>query len=216
MITELDPGADPRLAALFAAAAAPAELPVPGETEALAVYRRSPGKSWFTVRVGARPAQMVAAALFGGVLVAGGVATAATGSLPIVGHHRTAPASPSQDHQTGAVDAGTDGTATDTTDDTATAGPGSAGHPSVPPTLGSVAKGAETCTAASKGMCQAGQHGKAASAHDSHVPAAAGTHRAAHAPATVPAVPADRPSWRPSFLGLHASAAGVATTHRNG
>ena len=216
MITELDPGADPRLAALFAAAAAPAELPVPGEPEALAVYRRSPGKSWFAVRLGARPAQMAAAALFGGVLVAGGVATAATGSLPIVGHHHAAPASPSHDGQTDGVDAGTDEVTTDTSDVAETGGPGSAGHREAQPTLGSVAKGAQTCTAASHGTCQAGQHGKAATAHDSHLPTAAASHRGTHGPARVRVLPQGRPSWRPAFLGLHASAAGAATTHRNG
>ena len=216
MITELDPGADPRLAALFAAAAAPAELPVRGETQALAVYRRSSGKSWFAVRLSARPAQMVAAALFGGVLVAGGVATAATGSLPIVGHHHATPAAPTHDGQTDAVDAGTGAATTGTSDGTDTAGPGSPGHPQAQPTLGSVAKGADTCTAASHGTCQAGQHGKAATAHDSHVPPAAGNSRGKNGAAPVPPGPAGHPSWRSGFLGLHASATGAATTHRNG
>jgi hypothetical protein len=56
---------------------------------------------------------------------------------------------------------GTDGEANDLGD----SGPGTAGHPAPKPTLGSVAKGVATCTAASHGRCGAGQQGKALAAH---------------------------------------------------
>src|SRR3954453_14111110 len=106
MITELAPGADPRLAALFAAASAPAELPLTGEPAALTAYRRahgpwrlrgpprpppgaSPrahGPSRLASLLGPRPVHLLVAGLCSGVLLAGGVATAATGAVPIVGH----------------------------------------------------------------------------------------------------------------------------------
>jgi hypothetical protein len=172
MITEIDPGADPRLAALLAAASAPAELPLAGEPEALTAYRRFQDRPRFAGLLGHRPVRVVAAALFGGVLLAGGVATAATGSLPVVGHqHHAAPAvtSVSDGGRTGTRDSGT-GTDPGSTgaDDAAHAGPGAVGHPAAEPTLGGVAKGAATCTAASHGTCRAGQHGRASIAHHHH------------------------------------------------
>ena len=186
MFTDVEPGSDPRLAAVFSAARAPAEPPFPGEAEALAAYRRPRGKSWFGFRGGARPAQLVAAAIFGGFVVAGGVATAATGTLPLVGiHHQhgspAASVAPSDAADPDAAPASDDETTTDTTVPE-TGGPGSAGHPA---TLGSVAKGIAACTAASDGKCQAGRHGKALAAHDHHgtpsLPSAATVHRSAHA-----------------------------------
>jgi hypothetical protein len=184
MITELDPGADPRLAAVFAAAAAPAELPLAGEPEALTAYRRSHGRSRMASILGPRPVHLVVAGLFSGVLLAGGVATAATGSMPIVGHHhatRAVPTAPADHRQSDAVtDAvtnngtdhgGTDNRATDhggadgEADDIGDSGPGTAGHPAPKPILGSVAKGVATCTAAPHGRCGAGQQGKALAAH---------------------------------------------------
>ena len=189
MITELAPGADPRLAALFAAASAPAELPLSGEPAALTAYRRAHRPSRVASLLGPRPVHMVAAALFSGVLLAGGVATAATGSMPIVGHHHAAPttaASTDGSQTDGADTAVTDGAAgaeTSGADDIGDSGPGTAGHPATTPTLGSVAKGAATCTAASHGTCQAGRHGKALDAHTHHVAAQArvAQHRHAHA-----------------------------------
>ena len=202
MITELEPGADPRLAALFAAAAAPAELPLVGEPAALTAYRRAHGRSWFASLLGPRPAHLAVAALFGGVVLAGGVATAATGSLPIVGHQHTATApttTSASDAETAAAgdDEATDddaGSAVDIGD----AGPGTEGHPTAAPAPGSVAKGAATCTAASHGTCQAGQHGRALAAHDPHhgaAQAAARAHRRASAgnSAAAPAVGLQRP-----------------------
>jgi hypothetical protein len=178
MITELDPGADPRLAALFAAASAPAEPPFAGEQEALTAYRHWQGRSRFAAFRGPRRSvQIVTAALFGGVLLAGGVATAASGSLPIVGHRQLADATTAPSHVPAAgrpsspTDASTStSTSTSTEETTASndlgdAGPGTAGHPAAHPTLGSVTKGAATCAAASEGRCQAGQHGKALDAH---------------------------------------------------
>jgi hypothetical protein len=189
MLTDLEPGSDPRLAALFAAAKAPAELPLPGEEAALTAYR-TPGRSWFARRGLSRHAQLVAAAIFGGVVVAGGVATAATGTLPVISHHSHSTQARPAD-ATDATDAtGDDSTATDESQDGATGdnevpdsgGPGSAGHPAA---LGSVAKGMATCSAASHGKCQAGQHGKALSAHTHQathsLPAAATQHRSGHA-----------------------------------
>jgi len=193
MITELAPGADPRLAALFAAASAPAELPLSGEPAALTAYRRAHRPSRVASLLGPRPVHMVAAALFSGVILAGGVATAATGSVPIVGHHHAAPVTTADSHDDGQTDSAdtddtaiTDGTAADVTsdaDDIGDSGPGTAGHPATTPALGSVAKGAATCTAASHGTCQAGQHGKAVDAHTHHVTTQArvAQHRHAHA-----------------------------------
>jgi len=181
MITELDPGADPRLAAVFAAASAPAELPLAGELEALTAYRRSHGRSRIAGLLGPRPVHLVVAALCSGVVLAGGVATAATGSMPIVGHLHSAPTpttrSSGETQNDDATSAGSDRQRTDDETDGANdigdSGPGTAGHPAADHTLGSVARGAATCTAASHGTCQAGQHGKALAAH---------THRRGHAP----------------------------------
>jgi hypothetical protein len=169
MFTDLDPSADPRLAAVFAAARAPAELPLPGEDVAVAAYRAQhrPGKSWF--RAGNRPAQLIAASLFSTVVFAGSVAAAAAGALPLPiggGHHHTTTSGSTDGADTTAADSGTEDQSTSTVDMTDSGGPGTAGHPSVQPTdLGSVAKGAATCAAASQGTCQAGRHGKAADAH---------------------------------------------------
>lgn len=214
MLTDLEPGSDPRLAAVFSAAKAPAELPVPGEAAALSAYRRLDGKSWLRTRLGARPAQLVAAALFGGLVVAGGAAAAATGSLPIVGSHTTH-ANHSQ------APATTDSTAGDSTsgdetssgtDLTDTGGPGTDGHPAV---LGSVQKGIDTCTQASKGKCHAGQHGKALQAHDAHpaptLPSAATTHRSTHAATAGGAASSHR-----HLVAGHVSSARLRTPHLRG
>jgi hypothetical protein len=208
MLTDLEPGSDPRLAAVFSAAKAPAELPVVGEAAALTAYRKFDGKSWLRIRLGARPAQIVAAALFGGFVVAGGAAAAAAGSLPIVGGHHTHANQVQTPAPAGTSD-GTDETssATDLTD---TGGPGTDGHPA---TLGSVQKGIDTCTAASSGTCQAGQHGKALTAHSAHtppaLPSAATTHRSGHAPATGTAATVHRPH----LASAHVSFARLRTPH---
>jgi hypothetical protein len=220
MLTDLEPGSDPRLAAVFAAAHAPAELPLPGETAALAAYRRAEGRSWFSVRLGARPAQMIAAALFGGFLVAGGVATAATGSLPLPGlhHHSTDAQAPatgtdSTDGTVEGVPTGDD-ESTSATDMTDTGGPGTPGHLGV---LGSVQKGIDTCTEASQGTCQAGQHGKALSAHDPHsapsLPSAATTHRSSTAGTPGAAGLHQAATHRPHLPSAHVSASLRPTRH---
>ena len=219
MITELEPGSDPRLAAVFAAAHAPAELPLPGEDAALAAYRKAEGRSWFSVRLGARPAQMIAAALFGGFLVAGGVATAATGSLPLPSqhHHSTDAQAPAAGDSTeGIPDGATTGddessSATDLTD---TGGPGTPGHPAV---LGSVQKGMDTCTAAAQGTCQAGQHGRALGAHDQHSPSlpSEGTaHRSTHSTPGADGL-ARAATHRPHLPSAHVSGS-LRTTHHKG
>jgi hypothetical protein len=83
---------DPAVAAVLAAAAAPAEGPVPGEAEALVAFRsvykphRGPRMSRFSDK-----AKLIAAAVFGGVVVISGAATAATGSLPLVSHGHSHP-----------------------------------------------------------------------------------------------------------------------------
>jgi hypothetical protein len=83
---------DPALAALLAAAGAPADAgPLPGEAEALAAFRAANGQP--LAGVGHRPRRarratgrtslrLAAAALTGSVVLAGGLAAAATGSLP--------------------------------------------------------------------------------------------------------------------------------------
>jgi len=214
MFTDFEPGSDPRLAAVLSAAKAPAELPLCGEAEALAAYRRPSGKSWFAFRLTARPAQLVAAALFGGLVVAGGVATAATGTVPIVGLHQPhGTVTLSTGHTAGGQDATSGGddqtTAADDPTVPETGGPGSAGHPAA---LGSVAKGVATCTKASHGTCQAGRHGKALAAHGDHgtssLPTAATLHRFAHANGPQPAA-AQR--HQPARL-----TAGRSSSHRTG
>src|SRR4051812_27227773 len=77
---------DPLLAGLFDAATAPAEAPLPGEAEALAVFRVAGRRAH-------RPAALIAAAVFGGAVMIGGVAAAATGSmsLPGISHGRATP-----------------------------------------------------------------------------------------------------------------------------
>jgi hypothetical protein len=171
MFTDQEPGSDPRLAAVIAAAGAPAESPLPGEAAARTAYRRELTRHGRLLpRLRARPAQAVAAALFGGVLVAGGVATAATGSLPLVGTHHsghhaparpTAPTRASGHSHPAAPSASSTGTTSDRPGGRSSTHAHSATH-----SLGSVAKGAATCTSASGGTCRAGRRGAAASAHD--------------------------------------------------
>jgi len=161
---------DPKVAAVLAAAAAPAEGPVPGEAAALTVFRsmhRSHGR--FRMSRYSDKAKLIAAAVFGGVVVISGAATAATGGLPLVSHghsqpHPSTSQTPSSDDQNG--DTGT--TTTDTPD---TNGNGSSisqlAHQTPPP---GETRGQMVCTQASNGQCKAGQdngqstattHGKA-------------------------------------------------------
>jgi hypothetical protein len=74
----------PRVATVLAAAAAPAEVPMPGEAAALAAFRRAhtPGRSR-RLRL-SMTGRLAVAGTLGGLLMAGGVAAAATGTLPSV------------------------------------------------------------------------------------------------------------------------------------
>ena len=79
---------DPLVAAVLAAAAAPAEAPMPGETAALARFRdehRRRGGFWPMRR------SLVVGAFFGFALAAGGAAGAATGTIPVFDPHSHGP-----------------------------------------------------------------------------------------------------------------------------
>lgn len=79
---------DPLVAAILTAAAAPAEGPVPGEAQALAAFRRAHRRPRRLFMFNPKEnLKLFAAALFGGVVMISGAATAATGGLPIVSHH---------------------------------------------------------------------------------------------------------------------------------
>jgi hypothetical protein len=166
---------DPAVAAVLAAAAAPAEGPVPGEAAALAAYRsvHHPHRRLRMSRFSEK-AKLIAAAVFGGVVVISGVATAATGSLPLVshGHSHPHPATShapdgTDDDQSGDVGSTDDttGTTTDTTGTDQNSGKGSAVS-TLTHSLPQGHKGPAVCTLASNGKCQAGQHGQAGS--DTH------------------------------------------------
>lgn len=115
---------DPAVAAVLAAAAAPAEGPVPGEAEALAAFRSvyQPRRRMHMPRFSEK-AKLIAAAVFGGAVVISGAATAATGSLPVVSHGHPHP-TPASSHAPGSgnddqgtdVDGSTDTTTVDSTD----------------------------------------------------------------------------------------------------
>jgi hypothetical protein len=166
--TQID---DPAVAAVLAAAAAPAEGPVPGEAQALATFRSvyQPHRGVRMSRFSDK-AKLMAAAIFGGVVVISGAAGAATGSLPIGSHgqshsHPTPKATHTPD---GDDDQGDDvDEATDTsTEVTAPTGPdenngkGSAVSQYVQ-TLPKGHRGPAVCTMASDGKCKAGQdHGQ--------------------------------------------------------
>lgn len=136
-------------------------------------------------------AKLIAAAVFGGVVVVSGVATAATGSLPLVSHSHSHP-TPATSHTPDATDgqgdtqdstdsSTTDTSTTDSTDSTDTqtntndnSGKGAAvsqlAHQTPP---AGETKGQVVCTYASAGKCKAGQngqsdattHGKAGQSH---------------------------------------------------
>lgn len=99
---------DPMVVAVLTAASAPAEAPLPGEAAALAAFRRAhlPSRRARFVHSLVR-AKVGALAVAGGVVLASGVATAATGNLPVVasltGHnhsssHGTGPDSHAGNH----------------------------------------------------------------------------------------------------------------------
>jgi hypothetical protein len=168
------------VAAVLAAATAPAEAPLPGEAAALAAFRHS-HRSPRRLRL-LRPAdnlKLFAATLCGGVVIASGVAAAATGTMPLVNHH-SSHAHPANGHST------TNGTAGDTSSEDTSGGtsadePGAQGKHQGPavsdlahtPGLTGVDKGQAVCATASDSQCQAGTHGSAAGTHSK---SDAGTH----------------------------------------
>ncbi len=93
---------DPRVAAVLAAAAAPAEAPLPGEAAALAAFREvhQPLRRNRPMKL-RENAKLLAAALFGGVVMASGVATAATGGGFLVSHDKPSTHAPAVDDQQG-------------------------------------------------------------------------------------------------------------------
>jgi hypothetical protein len=173
---------DPAVAAVLAAAAAPAEGPMPGEAEALAAFRsvhsprRRPRMSRYSEK-----AKLVAAAIFGGVVVISGAATAATGSLPIVSHGHSHP-HPATSHTPDGTD-DDQGEDADESTDTATNVTDPAGPDELNGKGSEISafvhvlpkghRGPAVCTLASEGKCKAGQHGQSdaethGKAHESH------------------------------------------------
>ena len=171
---------DPAVAAILAAAAAPAEGPVPGEAAALAAFRsvHHPHRRLRMSRFSDK-AKLIAAAVFGGVVVISGAATAATGGLPLVSHgHGHSHVAPAGDDESG--DSGT---------------PRS--QPSHPANHGNDVSGAahnktvtgknhgqDVCQVASDGKCHSGgqsdatTHGKSALPHGkAHQNTNSSTHR---------------------------------------
>ena len=163
---------DPAVAAVLSAAAAPAEGPMPGEKEALAVFRSvlSPPRRVRMSRFSEK-AKLVAAAVFGGVVVISGAATAATGTLPIVSHGHSHP-HPATSHAPDATDddQGEDTDAQESTDDAAGVTTNATGPDELNEKGSAVSayvhslpkghRGPAVCTLASDGKCKAGQHGQ--------------------------------------------------------
>lgn len=180
---------DPRVATVLAAAAAPAEVPLPGEAAALAAFRRVHARRLRRPRLSVTGRVAVAGGL-GGLLMAGGVAAAATGALPAAvsfpshAHHATA-GGRSVAPTDAQIPAGYSGEVpydapgfgariSDLATSTVTRG---------------VVKGATVCAAASHDTCRAGTH--ATSGRDAaHRAAAAARHPAASQPAAAAPRPA--------------------------
>lgn len=179
---------DPAVAAVLAAAAAPAEGPVPGEAEALVAFRSvyRPQRRLRMSRFSEK-AKLIAAAVFGGVVVISGAATAATGSLPIVSHghsHQPSTQTPGGDDND---DQGTDvedsTEAPDSTDADMGANDPNSDHGKLVSDTAHNApqghKGPAVCTVASDGKCKAGQdHGQ--STADTHGKAHQNTNATTH------------------------------------
>jgi len=174
---------DPKVAAILAAAAAPAEAPLPGELAALAAFREvhHPRRRFALMSRKSENAKVVAAAVFGGLVVLSGAAAAATGAIP-VGHSSSHPSHVAKSHAPDANDDnGTDSTdASDSADTTTgsvstldqTQGNGSAISQLAHSLKGQQHKGQTICIVASKGHCHAAQnqsgtttHGKSALPH---------------------------------------------------
>lgn len=119
-------------------------------------------------------AKLIAAAVFGGVVVISGAATAATGSLPLVGSSHAHP-HPATSHGPSATDddQGEDSTQSPTNETTPdTSAPDSGANNGKGSAVSQLAhelpkghKGSAVCTLASDKHCQAGQHGKSGESH---------------------------------------------------
>src|SRR5438105_1350282 len=173
---------DPQVAAILAAAAAPAEAPLPGESEALAAFCNvhHPHRRLHLMSRKSENAKLVAAAVFGGLVVLSGAAAAATGALPLGhtnnGHNHPTPAA---SHTPDANDQGDNDSqdATDTADTTSGSvstldqnqGKGSEISTLAHSVTGGH-KGKTICIVASAGHCHAAQpsaapHGQSALPH---------------------------------------------------
>ena len=196
-----DPMLDEPVAALLRAASAPAEPgPQPGEGAALAAFRAArPNSRRSSMLSSLTPLRAtLAAAVSGGVLLTGGVAAAATGSLPGAAQDtahallsKVGVSVPGPDnHAAGHADQRGNGDAGDSpSTDPAGHGSGTDGKGNEVSRLATttdstgVDKGAEISTLASDGKSKAGQHG---SAGDESGKSSTGK---AHKPATTPAEP---------------------------
>lgn len=185
---------DPAVAAVLAAAAAPAEGPVPGEAAALAAFRsvHHPQRRLRMSRFSDK-AKLIAAAVFGGVVVISGAATAATGGLPLVSHGHGHGHGHGHSHVTPDTSGAGDDQSGDTGDDSATP----ATKPTHPANHGNDVSGAahnktvtgknhgqDVCIVASAGKCHSGgqsdatTHGKSALPHGkAHQNTNSSTHR---------------------------------------
>lgn len=195
MSTDRLRSSDPLVAAVLSAAAAPAEVPLPGEPAAVEAFRQfhRPSRRQRVVQSVLRA--KVATAAIAGVVLAGGVATAATGTLPgvasITGHqhsrtHSTGPNSHAGTHP------GTRGTAP-LTGGAASPSPGPAGRTqgdthgalvsdtATSPANRGVRKGAAVCDVASDAKCHAPTSASASPRSGQSSPpdhgSATGTHR---------------------------------------
>ena len=176
---------DPLVTAVLTAAAAPAEAPLPGEAAALAAFRRAyrPSRRERVVHSLVR-AKIGALAVAGGVVLASGVATAATGNLPVVSsvigqthshsHSHsggTRPNSHSGTHPStrgpGTSEQRLSGGASNPTNSARTAGETASGshgngaavsQVTATTTATGVDKGQAVCSTASSHKCQAGTH----------------------------------------------------------
>lgn len=186
---------DPRVAAVLAAAAAPAEAPLPGEAAALEAFRSAHHvpRRLRLMSLKSDNAKLVAAAVFGGAVVLSGAAAAATGALPL-GHnsshhpnshanpHATASHAPDGSDSQDSTDTGTTGSVS-TLDQNQ--GKGSA-ISQLSHSITGGHKGKTICIVASQGHCHAAQpsgttvHGKSALPHgksgQSHGQSGATTH----------------------------------------
>ncbi|HEU5035257.1 MAG TPA: hypothetical protein VFT62_10955 [Mycobacteriales bacterium] len=169
---------DPMVAAVLAAAKAPAEAPLPGEAAALAAFREvhQPARRKRSMRA-RENVKLLAAAVFGGVVMVSGVATAAVGHVPLVHSNSHANSHATTSHQK-STDDGNDTTDDNTTQPSTTSSTDSNAHGvQVSGTAHETSvtgrnRGADVCQVASAGKCQpnAGTdttaHGKSATAGD--------------------------------------------------